>query len=269
MRLETMMRACLLVWASGALLYGAAGGADATELMKKALSADLKNQEALRSYVWQDTTETIRENEKHTLHYVWVITQGVRVHKLIEKDGKPLAAGDARKEAGRIEQAIEKRRKQSAAERAAAEEENRRNHAEILKAFRFELAGEETVEGRPAWIVNAIPRSDYKPPNQRMQLLAHLRATVWVDEKDFCWGRLEAEAQDAVSIGFGLARLEKGARLYFEQIRMTDGTWVPHYTSVQARGRIALVKKLSLDTKTTTSHIEKVSGEHPPLEASH
>src|SRR6185503_13472548 len=99
-------------------------------------------------------------------------------------------------------QSLEDRRHETEAQKARrlAEYEKRpgRNRAmlnEIPEAFDFRLRGEEMIETRPAYVIDAMPRAGYRGRNSQARLiLPKLKATLWIDKADLAWVRMHAEA---------------------------------------------------------------------------
>ncbi len=236
------------------------------DLLKRVMAAVKKNRDAARSYLWQEDAETVEAGEHHTQKYEWVIVDGVRIRKQIEKDGKPLTGSDARKEEQRIAKAVDHRKHLSAADVRKKEEEERRMDDEVERAFEFHITGEENVNGRRAWVVAAKERPGYHPSNIQMEFISRMHATVWLDQSDYQWSRLEAQVDETVAAAWGLAKLEKGSHFSMQMVRLPEGVWLPQRTAVQGSARIALVKRIPLDVRTTASHFRKVAGEPPVME---
>ena len=58
---------------------------------------------------------------------------------------------------------------------------------------------------------------------------------AWVSESDRELVRVDAEAIDTLSMGFGLlARLHKGAKLSFLRTKVNDEVWLPHESATAA-----------------------------------
>ncbi len=106
------------------------------------------------------------------------------MERLVKKDGKPLSDREAQKENERIEKLTEKWGRESEAgpeKRLAHDAEERRKAREFIReipdAYNFKLAGEETVNGRPAWIIDAEPRPDFRPRVPRADVLSEVPGT--------------------------------------------------------------------------------------------
>ena len=68
-------------------------------------------------------------------------------------------------------------------------------------------------------------------------MISSVRA--WIRESDRELVRLDAEAIDTLSIGFGLlARLHKGAKLSFLRTKVNDEVWLPSRVSFSGSARV-------------------------------
>ncbi len=93
----------------------------------------------------------------------------------------------------------------------------------------------------------------------RARILSHLKGKVWIDQEDKHWAKADANGIDPFTLGFGIiAKLEQGAHLYFEQIRLEDGTWVTRETGVRAIARVALLKRIGIEQISTFRDYRKV-----------
>ena len=63
---------------------------------------------------------------------------------------------------------------------------------------------------------------------------ADLRGKIWIDQKNYGWVKVEAEAIDTISWGFFVLRIHKGSRIAFEQTRVNDEIWLPKRVAVNA-----------------------------------
>ena len=117
-----------------------------------------------------------------------------------------------------------------------------------MDAFDFKMLGEENVGGRAAWVLAATPRPGYKPKDMRASIFPHIRGKIWIDEKEYLWAKAEADAFEPISAGLSIvAKLEEGAHLFFEQARMSDGTWLLQKSGVRANARVMMVKRVAID----------------------
>ena len=268
------------VWARAAyfMMFAAALGAapppgvDAAELVRRSLEAGRLNAEHIPSWLSgyvvdeKQTGEKGEAKSEETRTYDYVLVDGVYIRKLIAKNDKPLSADEAKREDQRAARLVRARKEEDAeakekrlAERAKKKRKEREFSNEILEAFAFKLVGEESAAGRSAWVVAANPRPGYKPKDMRASIFPHVRGKIWIDEKDYLWSKAEADAFEPISAGVSfVAKLDEGAHLFFEQVRMGDGTWLLKKSGIRANARVMMVKRVAIDQTTVYRNFRSV-----------
>ena len=230
---------------------------DPLEIVRRSVEQDRLNFRRANDYSYVQHTEQreldeqgrVRKVESRTFDVI--VIDGEPYQKLIARNGKPLGEAEARKEQEKLDRELARRRNEDPARRSRrrSEEERRRMEGrefarEIPEAFRFRLAGEERLEGRPVWIIDAEPKPGYRGKAKRADLLSKFRGRLWIDQQDYQWVRVEAETIAPVRFGWVLARLDPGAKMVFEQRRVHDEVWLPSRAHIQLSARLALVRKL-------------------------
>ena len=243
-----------------AVLFGQQPDPTPQEIVQKSLEQDRINFRRARDYTFVqevvsrefDGQGRLKETKSETFDVVMI--GGRPYRRQIAKDGKPLS-GRAKEEAEReFEEEIRKRQTESEGQRRkqqAQEEKRRRETRELLdevpRAYLFRLVGEGQVEGLPVWILEAEPRTGFKPRSRRAGFLSKMRGRIWIDKGEYQWVRAEVETIDTVSFGWILARLGKGTRMTFEQSRVNDEIWLPRHATTKLNARVALVKKFNAE----------------------
>lgn len=242
--------------------------------MRRSVSHDQMNWERAKDYTYvshslyheKDSGGKVLKTEQETREYF--LLYGEPYARVIEKDGKPLPADEARKEQQKIDRLAAKRRVETPAEREdriarwKKERLKQREVAlEIPEAFDFTLVREEVVAGRKTWVIDAEPRPGYQPKNWRSGMLKKFRGRMWIDQGEYQWVRMEGEAIDTVSFGLFLARLAKGSKIVFEQTRVNDEVWMPKYFRVDLDARLALFKRMIGDQEVRFSDYRKFQAE--------
>ena len=230
---------------------------DPLEIVRRSVEQDRLNFRRANDYSYVQHTEQreldeqgrVRKVESRTFDVI--VIDGEPYQKLIARNGKPLGEAEARKEQEKLDRELARRRNEDPARRSRrlSEEEKRRMEGrefarEIPEAFRFRLAGEERLEGRPVWIIDAEPKPGYRGKAKRADLLSKFRGRLRIDQQDYQWVRVEAETIAPVRFGWVLARLDPGAKMVFEQRRVHDEVWLPSRAHIQLSARLALVRKL-------------------------
>lgn len=186
---------------------------------------------------------------------------GKRVERATSKDGKPLAEKDAKKEQEKVDRAAVEASKLSDSElKARLDKEDRemaKNNGwlnDLPHAFHFVMLREDSLNGRPVYVIRGTPDSSYNGKNAN--LLHKVQGTIYVDKQLNTVVRLESEFLDSYSIGFFLGRIDKGTHMSFEQVRVNDEIWLPKQFAFRAQAR-ALIKSVREDGEITYSDYKK------------
>ena len=200
-----------------------------------------------------------------------------RWERLIAESGRPRPAAELEKvDRDRQRQAEALARlltEQPAQERARQErdlaEQRREFEAivdDIVTVFDIDMRGREVMEGHETIALSLTPRPQAKPRTHEGRQLQKFSLRAWINESDHELVRLDAEAIDTLSMGFGvLARLHKGSQLSFLRRKVNDEVWLPAAVHFSGGVRVALVRtlrrsgtsefsgyrKFSVDTATT------------------
>jgi|SRR5262245_22549542 len=274
------LRLCYLILA---LPLGAAFSADPDPagIVRRSIAAENENARRARNYTFLQRTEDRDldangrvKSRKSKTHDVTML-EGSSYRRLIERDDHPLPPEEEKLEQDKLRKSIEDRRHETEAQRAKrlADYDKRpgRNRGmlnEIPEAFDFRLRGEELIEARPVYVIDATPRAGYRPRNSQARLfLPKLKATLWIDKADLSWVRLHAEVIDSLSVGLFLLRLAKGAQLEVEQTRVNEEVWLPKRVSLSASARIGLVKKLNVQQELTFKNFRKFQSDSSVVSA--
>ena len=199
-----------------------------------------------------------------------VIVAGRPFQRLIARDDQPLADKETRREQEKFDREVAGWQHESPAGRVKAEKEraeDRKFIREAPDAFVFHLLGVENVSGQPAWVIEAEPKPGYRPVEARARMFTKVRAKVWIEQATYHWVKMDAEAIDALTFGFGLLRVAPGGTLHFEQVRVNDEIWLPSSALIHADARVALIKKLRAEIDIRYSDYRKFQSDSQILEA--
>lgn len=240
------------------------------DIIRRSVERDWTDFAARTNYTYKQTVETREFNKNRSLarsrsetHEVMIL-EGRPYERLIARDGQPLSAKEAAKEQEKVDRELKAREAESAGEiaryqrRRAADREFIR---EIPDAFTFRLLGTEMVSGQPAWMLDAEPRPGFRPKHSDARLFQKVRAKIWIEQATYHWVKMDAEALAPLSFGFGLLRVDRGATIHYEQIRVNDEIWLPSWAVVRADARLALVKKMRAEFDVRYSDYRKFQTE--------
>jgi hypothetical protein len=122
----------------------------------------------------------------------------------------------------------------------------RHDHAELVdaapKAFRITWAGRETrsdING-PRTLMKFLldPDPDFKPVNRFAATFAHVHATLWVDESQAQFARVEADIATDITFAGGIAgKVYHGGHIVMVQEEVAPGIWLPTQYNYEVDGR--------------------------------
>jgi hypothetical protein len=248
----------------------AASGPDAREIIRRSVASADENWKIARNYTFLQRTEErrmdsggrVKSTEVQT--YDVTLLEGSPYLRLVERNDHPLPPAEENKEREKLEQSIAHRLKETPAQRQRRiddyekrRERQRETMREVADAFDFKIAGEDHIDGRDVWILQATPRPGYRPRSRDAKILPHVRGKLWIDRQTYHWAKLEAEVIDPVSWGLFLVRLDPGARIWFDETRVNDEVWLPRRISITASARLGVFKKLRVQEDTTFKNFRK------------
>jgi hypothetical protein len=247
---------------------------DAREILRRALQRNWRNDEIARNYTFLQRQENRALDGsgavKHRESKTWDITllEGSPFKRLVQRDDKPLPPKEEAREQENLKRSIELRGKETPEQhqqRIADWERKRKDQQndleEIPQAFDLTLAGEDTVDGIPAWIIQGTPRPGYKPKSRTTAFYLKMKGRIWVSKTDYQLIQLEAQSTDTISIGGFLIRLQKGARVRVQFAYINKEVWLPKFVGLTGEARILLVKGLRLDTDFTFTNYKKFTAD--------
>jgi hypothetical protein len=232
---------------------------DARQIMGASIAATQRDWKARLHYSYMERDEDRRRDlaghvkSEDVEVSKTILVNGVPFEQLVERNGQPPSAEQERKQKGKLdklkretpEQRVERLRKQ--------EEENTSIVQEVPKAFDFQVIGEEAVNGRSAYVLQATPHPGYHAQGKYGNMFSKVAGKLWVDKQDLGWIKVDGQVIQPFSLGLFLVRLLRGSHITMEQTRVDDGIWMPERVEVRAAARIFFVKSLVIDRVLTYS----------------
>jgi hypothetical protein len=176
-----------------------------------------------------------------------------RWQRLLSENGRPVPPGDLEKADRERQKHVEAYARALAKdpdrEHARQERERgreRRENAEavddVLRVFDVRMLDREVVEGHDTIAFSLTPRPDAKPKTKAGRIAKNFTGRAWFSESDYELVRIDVEAVDTVSFGFGLlARIHKGSHASFQRRKVNGDTWLPATASYTVSARVGLV----------------------------
>jgi hypothetical protein len=227
-------------------------------------------------------TFTERRTDVHTNPFGRLGTDGISVYqvypsairqltyrRLIEREGErvsaPALARADREYVTRAQQILAERGGADQAARQVAEQRARSRGQtrieDIVNTLEFKVAGRETYQSVPTVVVTFSGRPAARPQTREGRIAQKFQGKVWIHEALAEVMRVEAEAVESISFGFGIiARLNKGTTASLTRRPVEGGVWMPTEIRLSGRGRAALVRSLVLDFVLQWSDYRRLPG---------
>jgi hypothetical protein len=180
------------------------------------------------------------------------LVNGIRFEQLLEHNGQVPSVEDQKKSSQDAEKLMHETPEERA-ERLRKDQENRSFLHVLLEAFDFRLVGEETLAGRPTYVLEATPHSGYHASGKYGKLLSRVQGKLWIDKQDFGWVKVDGEVTQSFSMGLFVARVQRGSHIVLEQTCLGDAIWAPKRLEVRASAKILFLKSLEFDRILTYS----------------
>jgi hypothetical protein len=229
---------------------------DAKEIVRKALVIEIDRQRKLDNYTWEvhevekklDSSNQIKKTTTRAYEH-WML-DGSDYRRLVVRDGQTLSGGEAQKEQVRMDAEIAKRHAETTAQRANRQARHKRNldeaikfREEVLQAFAFRIAGEESLKGMPCWRIQAEPNKSFVPLSREGKLfLGKVHGTIWVTKEGLNWVKIDAETIGKITFGGFLASVTPGAHIGIEQFRVNSELWHPERIQIAVNARALLTR---------------------------
>jgi hypothetical protein len=277
---------CLILGVPAAAIQEQRPLPDAAAFLRQARTRLETDDERQRGYMYVETRrdQKLDKNGRPTSESVKVFEsypglpdEDGRWDRVISEDGKATPPHELEKTdnarrkraedyARKIAKDPDGERARLARERAKDARERTETIEDVFRVFDLRMLGREVIDGHDTILFTMTPRKDAKPRTRAGGIMKNFSGRTWISESDYEVVKVEIEAIDTVSIGFGLlARLHKGSRLGFQRRKVNDEAWLPASASYAISGRVGLIavmrrgavvefsnyRKFSVDTSTT------------------
>lgn len=235
-----------------------ASALDGRRIVDLSIAATERNWDARGSYTYVERDQDRRLDALgHVRSENVDVTRTIVVHgapfdQLVEHNGHPPSA-EEQSRSGQDLKKLEYETPKERTVRLARENESSSFLREVVNAFDFHLIGDETVEGRPAYVFHVTPHPGYHGHGKYGKMLSKVEGKLWVDKQDFSWIKVDGQVTQAFSMGLFVARVQRGSHVTLEQTRVSDGVWMPKRIEVRASARILFFKNLEIDRILTYS----------------
>ena len=245
---------------------------DPKEIVRRSVEMDHHNFERAQKYTCTQR-QVIKHLDKHgNVKSTEIKTYDINYYygefysRLAQIDDKPLSEKDRKKEDEKLEKFLAKRRKESEEDRQKRAEKDKKEREEgrafvrdVVNAYDFRLVGDDQVSGEDTWVIEAVPRKDFKPTQPHADMLKKIKGRMWIEKKDYNWVKVEAEAIDTISFGLFLFRIHPGSRFVLETAHINNELWALKRLYINGSARIALFKNESAEQEDVFSNYKKFS----------
>jgi hypothetical protein len=169
---------------------------------------------------------------------------GRMYRKLVEENGRRLSAEELAEEDRKYEKRVA--READPAGREAAEREQLRKERKVVDELfamdEFAIVARESIDGRPAIVLEFTPKPGYRPVTRAGKVLRKVAGRAWVDEADKQLVRLEGRLLESLGVGpVRVVRLQKGASVFFQRRKVNGEIWLPAEARFRGRAKILFV----------------------------
>ncbi len=118
---------------------------------------------------------------------------------------------------------------------------------DLFRIYDMHMVRRESLEGHDTIVATLTPKVGVKPQTDDGQIMRHFKARAWISESDYELVRVEIEAIDDLSLGWGLlARVHQGTIATYQRRKVNNEIWLPEQVTWTASARVLLVKRLRL-----------------------
>jgi hypothetical protein len=170
---------------------------------------------------------------------------GVRIHRIVARDGKPLTPDEAKKENEHVDKEIASAQKNKA-KRDAKVAEGKHDESIISASRMLELgtfSNERRVmlNGRPTIVFDYAGNRDAKTKNEVEKVVEDLVGVVWIDEADRVLARVEGHFLADFKVGLGLVMdIHKDLRFTSEWLKVNDEVWLTKRITGQGKASVGV-----------------------------
>jgi hypothetical protein len=224
---------------------------DAAQIVKKSVAANDADWRMQPKYIHEERDVELKVDsegkvvsKKEKAYRVQMI-DGSQYNTLIAINGEPLSSEQKSEEESKLKAEIAKRATQSSSERTARIQKYKKDRDEehlllqqMTQAFTFKLAGEEKIDGRDCYVLDATPDPGYQPPVTKARVLTGMKGRMWIEKVGYHWARVKAEVFRSVEFGLFLAKVSPGTEFQLDQAPVEGSIWMPSHFSQRVNAKV-------------------------------
>lgn len=241
----------IALWGSGT------GSSRVQEIVARSVQNTNADWSAAPQYNFTERDVITKKGNRSVRTYRVLMIEGSPYKKLIAINDEPVSRSRAATEDGKLQQETARRRHETPAARRKRlteyQTERRQDHqlmGEMVQGFNFKLDGEEVVDGRRCYVLDATPRPGYEPKSRETKVLKGMRGKMWIDEQQYQWVKVQAEVFRPVTFGLFIAHVEPGTEFVLEQKPAQGNIWLPSHFMVRVKAQVLVFSRRSVDDET-------------------
>jgi len=192
-----------------------------------------------------------------------VTIDGVRVDRVVARDGKPLTPEEAKKESDKIDKDVAKDKERRAKAESSGKATDAEGHDEltvsrILQLGTFSNPRRVMLNDRPTIVADYAGDPNAKTKNRFETMFRDLIGTVWIDEQDRALVQVQGHFLNDFKIGGGLiADVKKDSSFSAKMTKVNGEVWLPEEFAGQGKIRVLLFAGFNGRLKLVTSDYRK------------
>ena len=198
-----------------------------------------------------------------TLDAESIAIDGIRIDKVVARNGKPLTPKQAQKESDQIDKEVARakaRREHLAARGESSDPEGNPliPVSRILELGSFSNPRRILLDNRPTIVLDYAGDPHAKIRNQSEGIIRNLVGTVWIDEQNRILVRGQGHFVHDFKIGAGLIlNIHKGLSFDFRATHITGNVWLPATVDGEGNARILLFEHIDGNFRLVTSNYQR------------
>ncbi len=192
-----------------------------------------------------------------------VTIDGVRVDRVVARDGKPLSLEEAKKESDKIDKDVAKDKERRAKAESNGKSTDTDGHDEltvsrILQLGTFSNPRRVMLNDRPTIVADYAGDPNAKTKNRFETMFRDLVGTVWIDEQDRALVQVQGHFLNDFKIGGGLiADVKKDSSFSATMTKVNGEAWLPEEFAGRGKIRVLLFAGFNGRVKLVTSDYRK------------
>lgn len=190
-----------------------------------------------------------------------ITIDGIRVDRIVARDGKPLTPKEAQKESDRIDKEVakaEERREHRVREGKDGDPDDLLTVSRILELGTFSNPRRIDLNGRPTIVLDYTGNPNARTHNRFEEVFRDLVGTAWIDQQDRVLVRAQGHFLHDFKVGAGLLLdIHQGLSFDYRVTHVAGNIWLPATVDGSGTARILLFDHLNGNFHLVTSNYRR------------